>query len=59
MIIQEQLENNLIRTYSDQGFYIYGGYPESNYIEAIDPVSEGRTYIETTILIEQQEDIPE
>lgn len=56
MIIQEQLENNLIKTYSDQGFYIHGGYPEADYAEAIDPISEERAYIETNIPIEQQEE---
>lgn len=51
MIIQENLENGLIRTYSDQGVYIHGGFPEGDYAEAVDPASLNRTYTETTISI--------
>ena len=54
MIVQELLENGLIRTYSDAGFYIYGGMPEGNYIEAIDPVELNREYIETNIPIQNK-----
>lgn len=52
MIIQEMLENNMVRTYSDAGFYIHGGFPEGDYAEAIDPVSMNRVYTETDIPIE-------
>lgn len=55
MIVQERLENGLIKTYSDQNVYIFGGYPEGNYAEVIDPVSMNRTYIETDIPIEEEE----
>lgn len=53
MIIQEPYDN-LIRTYSDRGVYIHGGYPEGDYTEAIDPIE--RTYIETDIPIEEEGD---
>lgn len=53
MVITEQLENNLIRTYSDKGVYIHGGFPEADYVEAIDPADKGRTYVETDIPIEE------
>ena len=53
MIVQEQISDMLIRTYSDANVYIHGGYPEGNYAEAIDPIGLGRTYTETDILIEQ------
>ena len=53
MIVQEKISETLIRTYSDSGFYIHGGYPESNYEETVDPISEGRTYTETDIPIVQ------
>lgn len=53
MIVQEQISDTLIRTYSDANVYIHGGYPEADYAEAIDPISAGRTYTETDILIEQ------
>lgn len=55
MIKQEYLENDLVRTYSDLGVYIHGGFPESDYEEAIDPVSANRTYTETNIPIVYEE----
>lgn len=54
MIIQET-ENGLVKTYSNLGVYIHGGFPEGNYAEAIDPVEFGRTYVETDIPIEEEE----
>lgn len=53
MIIQET-ENGLVKTYSNLGVYIHGGFPEGNYAEAIDPVDSGRTYVETDIPIEEE-----
>lgn len=53
MIIQEQISDTLIRTYSDANVYIHGGYPEADYAEVIDPISANRTYTETDIPIEQ------
>ena len=52
MIRQEQFDETLVRTYSDRGVYIFGGDPEGNYEEAIDPISEGREYTETDTPIE-------
>lgn len=54
MIVQEFLDENIVKTYSDAGFYIHGGMPEGNYVEAIDPISMNRTYIETDIPIENE-----
>ena len=54
MIIQEQIGENMIRTYSDRNVMIHGGFPEGDYTEAYDPISMGRTYIETDIPIEQE-----
>ena len=51
MIIQELINETIIRTYSDSGFYIHGGFPEGDYAEAIDPVSANRQYTETNIPI--------
>lgn len=51
-MIKTEAIGDLIRTYSDSGYYIHGGLPEGDYTEAIDPVSTGRTYTETTTLIE-------
>lgn len=53
MIVQEQISDTLIRTYSDANVYIHGGNPVGDYTEAIDPISTNRTYTETDILIEQ------
>lgn len=55
MIVQENIGNDLVRTYSDQGMMIQGGSPEGLYAEAIDPISAGRTYIETDIPIPPDE----
>lgn len=41
-----------VRTYSDRGYYIRGGSPVGDYVEAIDPAELGRTYTETTTLID-------
>lgn len=48
MIVQENIAGtNLVKTYSDRGVLIHGGFPEADYEEAIDPASAGRTYVET------------
>ena len=47
MIIQERISETLVKSYSDRGVYIHGGYPEADYAEAIDPISMNRTYTET------------
>ena len=51
MIIQEQISETLVKTYSDQGMMIHGGFPEGDYAEAIDPITMSRTYTETNIPI--------
>lgn len=48
-------EKQYIRTYSDANVMIYGGFPEDNYAEAIDPAELGRTYTETDIPIKEDE----
>lgn len=55
MIVQENIGNNLVKTYSDKGMMIKGGDPEGLYDIAIDPIELHRTYIETDIPIEQPE----
>lgn len=52
MIVQEQISDTLIRTYSDANVHIRGGNPVGDYAEAIDPISAGRVYMETDIPIE-------
>ena len=54
MIITEYLGDDSVRRYSNLGVYIYGGYPEGYYEEAIDPISMNRTYIETDREIESE-----
>ena len=55
MIVYENLQNNLVKSYSDAGFFIRGGFPESDYEEAIDPKSANRKYTETSEKIPQTE----
>ena len=45
MIVYENLQNDLVKSYSDAGFFIRGGFPESDYEEAIDPKSANRKYV--------------
>lgn len=45
-------DKQYVRTYSDAGFMIHGGFPEDNYDEAIDPAELGRVYTEMDIPIE-------
>lgn len=52
MIRQEIINETLVRTYSDLGVKIHGGFPEGDYNEAIDPISLGRTYTETDIPVD-------
>ena len=56
MIIQEIINETLVRTYSDRKVLIHGGMPEGDYAEAIDPIELHRTYTETDIPIEDEED---
>lgn len=52
MIVQEILDNGLIRTYSNAGFKIHGGMPESDYDVAYDPEDAHREYTETDIPVD-------
>lgn len=45
-------DQQFVRTYSDAGFMIHDDMPEANYTEAVDPAEFGRTYIETNIPIQ-------
>ena len=56
MLVQENISDELVKTYSDQGFYIKGGCPAGLYAEAIDPIELGRVYEETDILIEKEDE---
>ena len=58
-IVQEHFlvgERDFIRTYSDNNVMIHGGFPEGDYSEACDPAELGRTYVETDIPIDADED---
>ena len=59
MIIQEQIENDLVKTYSDKGMMIRKKGTEELYSEAIDPQKFNREYEETDIPIEQHEKLEE
>lgn len=54
MIVQEIIGDS-VRTYSDAGFLIHGGFPEGDYAEAVDPIDMHREYTETDIPIEDDE----
>lgn len=58
-MIKTEIKDNIVHTWSDAGFYIHGGYPEADYDEATDPIDAGRTYTETDIPIEHEEDYTE
>lgn len=47
-VIYEDVKDGLVKAHSDSGFYIRGGFPESDYAEAIDPKSANRKYTETS-----------
>ena len=50
-------ERDYVRTYSDKGVLIHGGFPEADYDEAIDPAELGRAYVETDIpMVEEEEE---
>ena len=55
MIIQEQISDTLVKSYSDSGVYIHGGFPEADYAEVVDPININRTYVETDRPIEDEE----
>ena len=41
-----------VKTYSDKGVKIHGGYPVGDYDDAVDPKDSGRTYTETNIPVD-------
>lgn len=55
MIVQQQISDTLVRTYSNIGVKIHGGFPEADYDEAIDPISAHREYTETDIPVDEEE----
>lgn len=55
MVIYEDLQNGLVKSYSDAGFCIQGGMPIGEYTEAIDPKNLNRKYTETSTKIPQRE----
>ena len=59
MIIQEQIGNDLVKTYSDKGVMIRKIGTDEIYSEAIDPKKFNREYEETDIPIEQHEKLEE
>lgn len=52
-MIKTEIKGDLVYTWSDLGVKVHGGFPEADYDLAIDPVSMGRTYVETDIPIEE------
>ena len=56
MIVQEIIDDEFVKTYSDIGMMIQGGKPIGLYPEAIDPIGVEREYVETDIPIHPQEE---
>ena len=55
MIVREHFVVNgreFVRTYSDSGRYIVGGWPYGEYPEACDPVEFDREYVEGELMPE-------
>ena len=59
MIIQEQIGNDLVKTYSDKGMMIKKIGTDELYSEAIDPKRFNREYEETDIPIGQHDELEE
>ena len=59
MIIQEQIGNDLVKTYSDKGMMIRKRGTDELYSEAIDPKKFNREYEETDIPIEKHDELEE
>ena len=55
MIVQQQISETLVRTYSDKGVKVHGGFPEADYDEVVDPISMHREYTETDIPVDAKE----
>ena len=56
MVVYEDLQNGLVKAYSDSGFKIRGGNPELDYNAAVDNASYGRIYKETDIPIDTDDE---
>lgn len=56
MVVYEDIGNNMIKAYSDSGYLIHGGSPEADYAEAVDPADMHRTYTETNIPIDADDE---
>jgi hypothetical protein len=52
MIVQEHLDDGLVRTYSNAGFKVHGGFPEADYDIVYDPEDANRQYVETNIPVD-------
>lgn len=55
MIVQKDLGNGLVETYSDKNVMIQGGYPYGLREMSIDPISMGRVFEETDIPIPEKD----
>lgn len=55
-MIKTEVVGNFIKTWSDLNVKIHGGNPEADYDEAYDPIDSGRTYVETDIPINLNDD---
>lgn len=59
-IVRETLDGGIVRTYSNAGVKIHGGFPEGDYNVVYDPEEAEREYVETDIPVEKEPpDTPE
>lgn len=58
MIVQEEIGNGIVRTYSNLGVKVHGGFPEGDYDISYDPAEAERIYVETDIPVETKPEGP-
>lgn len=58
MVVYEHLEGGIVRTHSNAGVKIHGGFPEGDYNVVYDPEEAERTYVETNIPVDVEPPAP-
>lgn len=58
-IVRETLDGGIVRTYSNAGVKIHGGFPEGDYNVVYDPEEAEREYVETNIPVEKETPDPD
>jgi hypothetical protein len=58
-IVRETLDGGIVRTYSNAGVKVRGGFPEGDYNVVYDPEEAEREYVETDIPVEKETPDPD